>query len=92
MRYRTMTRNEARRAKLAGAIKVIALAVLLVVLLVTLAITDEPTEQSSEAERWAQFKAQERYYEALDLYGDVEGAAEAARLVFEREVADHAED
>lgn len=85
---RHMTRNEARRAKLAGAIKVIALAALLVVLLVTLAITDEPAEQSNEAERWAQFKAQEQYYETLDLYGDAEGAAEAARVAFEREVGD----
>lgn len=89
---RHMTRNETQRAKLEGAIKVIALAVLLVVLLVTLAVTEDPAEQSSEAKRWARFKAQERYYEVLDLYGDVEGAEEAARVVFEREVVDRAED
>lgn len=83
MRRQTMTRCELRRAKLARTIKAVALALLLVVLLVTLSLT-EADEPPKEIDRWAQFVAQERYYEALDLYGDVEGAVDAARAVYEK--------
>lgn len=66
--------------------KAVALVLLAVVLLVALALTaaDEPPK---EIDRRAQFEAQQRYYEILDLYGDIEGAADAARAVFEKKAA-----
>lgn len=48
-------------------------------------------EAPTARERAAQFAAQERYYETLDLYGDVEGAVEAARVVYGMDVMTHAE-
>lgn len=84
MRHKTMTRCEIRRARLERAIKAVALVLLLVVLLVTLSLT-EADEPPMEVDRWAQFAAQERYYETLSLYGDTEGAVNAARAVFEKE-------
>lgn len=36
----------------------------------------------------AHYAAQERYYEVVDLYGDVEGAVEAARVVWSLEMQD----
>lgn len=48
-------------------------------------------EPPKETDRYAQFAAQEEYYRVMELYGDTEGAVEAARVVFEKE-ADHAED
>lgn len=48
-------------------------------------VPQAPTAQ----ERAAQIAAQERYYETLDLYGDVEGAVEAARVVYGMEVTAH---
>lgn len=46
-------------------------------------------ETPAARERAARFAAQERYYEAVGLYGDVEGAEEAARMVYEMEVTAH---
>lgn len=86
MRHRTMTRCELRRAKLELAMKAVALVLLVAVLLVALALT-AANEPPKEIDRRAQFEAQQRYYEILDLYGDVEGAVDAARAVFEKEAA-----
>lgn len=47
-----------------------------------MALTDEPPKETN---RYAQFAAQEEYYRVMELYGDTEGAVEAARVVFERE-------
>lgn len=88
---RHMTRNEVKRDLLRRILTTVALAALLVVVLVTLAITGEPEEHGSNTERWAQYKAQERYYDAFDIYGDVEGAVESARVVFEKEARIYAE-
>lgn len=80
------TRYERRMARMTGVVRLLALAALLAVVLVTLSITgDEPPK---ETDRWAQYAAQEEYYRVVDLYGDAEGATDAARIVFEREVAD----
>lgn len=80
------TRYERRMARMTGVVRLLALAALLAVVLVTLSITgDEPPK---ETDRWAQYTAQEEYYRVVDLYGDTEGATDAARIVFERE-ADH---
>ena len=66
------------------AIWFLVLAVLVIVLTGEAA---HPTPAPPTArERAAQFSAQERYYEVLDLYGDMEGAVEAARLVYEGEM------
>lgn len=66
------------------------LAWLLVMVVLVLVLTGEAMSPAPEAttarERAARFAAQERYYEAMDLYGDVEGAVETARVVYEREV------
>ncbi len=72
-----------------GIVRLVALGLLLAVLLVTLAVTEVPEAEAptDERERNARYQAQERYYEVIDLYGDVEGAVDAARVVFEREVA-----
>ncbi len=74
-----------------GGVRLIALGLLLAVLLVTLAVTEVPEAEAptDERERNARYQAQEAYYETLDLYGDVEGAVDAARIVFEREVTNH---
>lgn len=61
---------------------------LLVVFVLTLAATamgPEP-EEDGPVEYYARQQAGERYQEVLDRYGDLEGAAEAARLVYEMEV------
>lgn len=77
------TRYERRMARMTGVVRLLTLAALLVVLLVTLSITgDEPPK---ETDHWAQYAAQEEYYRVVELYGDAEGAVDAARIVFERE-------
>lgn len=61
---------------------------LLVVFVLTLAATamgPEP-EEDGPVEYYARQQAGERYQEVLDRYGDLEGAAEAARLVYEMEM------
>lgn len=74
-----------------GIVRLVALGLLLAVLLVTLAVTEVPEAEApiGERERNARYQAQERYYEVIDLYGDMEGAVDAARVVFEREVTSH---
>ena len=59
--------------------------VVLALVLIGAAMHPEP-EPPAARERAAQFCAQERYYEVLDRYGDMEGAVEAARLVYEEAV------
>lgn len=78
------TRNEARRARLAGIVKAVALVLLAVLLLVTLSLTDAE-EPPKEADRYAQFAAQARYYDVVERYGDLDGAVEAALVVYEKE-------
>lgn len=85
---RHKTRYERRMARMVGitrTVGVVVCAVLAAALWWMAARTDEPPK---ETDRRAQFAAQERYYEVMDLYGDAEGAVEAARIVFEREVDD----
>lgn len=58
---------------------------LLVVFVLTLAATamgPEP-EEDGPVEYYARYQAGERYQEVLDRYGDLEGAAEAARLTYD---------
>lgn len=61
---------------------------LLLLAVLAIILTGEAMSPVPEAptarERAAQFAAQERYYEAVDRYGDVEGAVEAARMVYDR--------
>lgn len=64
--------------------------VLLVIILTSEAMSPVP-EAPAAQERAARFAAQERYYEVVDLYGDAEGAVEAARMVYEMEVTAHEE-
>lgn len=85
---RNKTRYERRMARAVGITRAISLAlcaVLAAALWWMAASTDEPPK---EIDRRAQFAAQEEYYRVMDLYGDTEGATEAARIVFEREVDD----
>lgn len=58
--------------------------VALVVVLTAEALAPVP-EAPDTRERAAQFAAQEAYYDTLDRYGDVEGAVEVAKLVWEGE-------
>lgn len=46
---------------------------------------DPAPEPLSAQERATQFAAQEAYYDTLDRYGDLEGAVEVARMVWEGE-------
>lgn len=88
---RHKTRYERRMARAVGITRAVGLvlcAALVAALWWTVARTDEPPK---ETDRWAQFAAQEEYYRVMELYGDADGATEAARVVFEREV-NHAED
>ncbi len=82
------TRYEQRMSRGTGLIRLIGLALcaVLVLLLWCTVLSDDPPK---EADRAARFAAQERYYEVIDLYGDMEGAVDAARIVFEREVTNH---
>lgn len=89
---RHKTRYERRMARAVGITRTVGLvlcAALAAALWWTAARTDEPPK---EIDRRAQFAAQEEYYRVVDLYGDAEGAVEAARVVFEREATGHAED
>lgn len=63
----------------------LALLAVFVVALVTTGLGPEP-EEDGPVEYYARQQAGERYQEVLDRYGDLEGAAEAARLVYEMEV------
>lgn len=58
--------------------------VLLALLLTAEALDPAPTPPTAQ-ERAAQFAAQEAYYDTLDRYGDLEGAVEVARLVWEED-------
>lgn len=53
------------------------------VLVLTGEALDPAPEPPSAQERAARFAAQETYYDTLDRYGDLEGAVEVARLVWE---------
>lgn len=69
------------------AIWLLILAVLLLVL--TGEAMDPVPAAPTARERAAQFAAQERYYEALDLYGDPEGATQAAKLIYKNFKEEH---
>lgn len=62
----------------------IELLVLVALVVVLTAEAMAPVPEAPDArERAARVTAQEAYYETLERYGDVEGAVEAARLVWE---------
>lgn len=84
---RKKTRYERRMARAVGITRTVGLVVcaVLVAVLWWTVLTDEPPK---ETDRWAQYAAQEEYYRVVELYGDAEGATEAARVVFEREATD----
>lgn len=64
----------------------VELLVLVVLAIILTAEVMHPVPPAPDArERASQFAAQEAYYETLERYGDVEGAVEAARTVFEEE-------
>lgn len=62
-----------------GALEFLAV---VVVALVLIGAGEEP-EAPGERERMAQFFAQEEYYSTLGEYGDIQGAVEAAQVVYE---------
>ena len=69
-------------------IKWILIALALVFLLVVLVGAGDELEPMSARERMAQFTAQEKYYEVLNLYGDKVGAEQSARLTYEQMMED----
>lgn len=83
---RKKTRYERRMAHAVGITRAVGL-VLFAVLAAVLwwVVFFDGGDPPKETDRRAQFSAQERYYEVMDLYGDTEGAVEAARVVFEQE-------
>lgn len=88
MRYtrKPKTRYQQRMARAVGITRAVGLALLAVVVAVLWRVVFfDDAEPPKEVDRRAQFAAQEEYYRVMDLYGDTEGATEAARIVFERE-------
>lgn len=83
---RNKTRYERRMARAVGITRTVGL-VLCAALAAVLwwVVFFDGAKPPKETDRWAQFAAQEEYYRVMDLYGDAEGATEAARVVFERE-------
>lgn len=79
------TRYEQRMARYTGIARVVGLMLCAVVAAALWWMAARTEEPPKETDRWAQFAAQEEYYRAVELYGDAEGAVEAARIVFERE-------
>ncbi len=87
---RHLTRYEQRMARDTGIVRAVGLVLLAVVTAVLWwVVFFDGAEPPKETDRRAQFVAQEEYYRVMELYGDAEGATEAARVVFEREAADH---
>lgn len=81
------TRYERRMARAVGITRAVGLVVCAVLVAVLWWMAAKTAEPPKEMDRRAQFAAQEEYYRVVDLYGDTEGAVEAARIVFEREAA-----
>lgn len=80
------TRYEQRMARAVGITRAIGLVLLAAVTVVLWwVVFFDGAEPPKETDRYAQFAAQEEYYRVMELYGDTEGAVEAARVVFERE-------
>lgn len=79
------TRYEQRRDHLEAVVRMVAAGVILVILaLILVGAGMEPeVEPPSARERAAQFAAQERYYETVERYGDVAGAVETAKWVYD---------
>lgn len=92
MKQKSMTRYEQRMARDIGIVRTVGLLLLAVVVAVVCMGVLGTEAEAPEVDDYARYQAQEEYYRVLDLYGDTEGATEAARIVFEREVADYAED
>lgn len=95
MRYtrKPKTRYQQRMARDTGIVRIVGLVLLAAVTAVLWwVVFFDGAEPPKETDRRAQFAAQEEYYRVVDLYGDAEGAVEAARVVFEREATGHAED
>lgn len=87
---RHLTRYEQRMARDTGIVRIVGLVLLAAVTAgLWWVVFFDGAEPPKEVDRRAQFAAQERYYEVIDLYGDMEGAVDAARIVFEREVTNH---
>lgn len=87
------TRYEQRMARMVGITRAVGLVLLAAVVAVLWwVVFFDGAEPPKETNRYAQFAAQEEYYRVVELYGDAEGAVDAARIVFEREEATHAED
>lgn len=86
---RHLTRYEQRMARDTGIVRVVGLVVFAVVTAALWwVVFFDGAEPPKETDRRAQFAAQEEYYRVMDLYGDAEGAVEAARVVFEKEATD----
>lgn len=84
---RNKTRYERRMARGIGIARIVGIVVcaaLTLFIYATVFLAKEP-EAAPEVDYYARFAAQEEYYRVMDLYGDAEGAVEAARMVFERE-------
>lgn len=83
------TRYEQRMARAVGITRAVGLVLLAAVTAVLWwVVFFDDAEPPKETDRYAQFAAQEEYYRVMDLYGDAEGAVEAARAVFEKEATD----
>lgn len=80
------TRYQQRMARMVGVTRIVGL-VLLAAVAVWLwwVVFFDGAEPPKEVDRRAQYIAQEEYYRVMELYGDEEGAVEAARAVFEKE-------
>lgn len=79
------TREERRREKRMDLWAVLAWIVVAVILLLVLtgeALSPVP-EPPTARELAARFAAQEEYYRVADLYGDLVGATEAAKIMYQ---------
>lgn len=82
------TRYEQRMARDIGIARTVGLLLLAVVVAVVCMGVLGTEAEAPEVDYYARYQAQEEYYRVMDLYGDAEGATEAARIVFEKEVKD----
>lgn len=76
------TKRDRRPIDIWGLLTWLVVAAALLLVLTGEALAPAPDHPTAR-ERAARVAGQVRYYEALDLYGDAEGAVEAARAVYE---------
>lgn len=77
------TRYQRKRDRLAAVVRAVAGAIIVAIvalLLLGMSVREDSPVDAAQDERRARFAAQARYYEILDLYGDAEGAEDAAQL------------